>query len=109
MSLLQERSGALLKWIFQSAQAVPSQGLGDPAVLGLAAQQGRVLVSHDVTTMEVHFRDFIRSRDSPGLVIIPPKKVSIGVSIDSLLLPWELVDRTEMENRICLIPSLVIY
>jgi hypothetical protein len=53
---------------FQRAGTVPLEGLTDPAVLELAALQGRVLVSHDVTTMEAHFKDLIATRRSPGLV-----------------------------------------
>ena len=32
----------------------------DPEVLALAAEQQRVLVSHDVGTMPAHFREFRR-------------------------------------------------
>ena len=75
----------------------------------MAAQQGRVLVSHDVTTMEAHFRDFIPAQNSPGLVLIPQTTVSIGVAVRSLVWLWEVVDAAKMENRVCLILSLVIY
>jgi len=93
---------------FQPA-AVSLEGLDDLSVLGLAAQQGRVLVSHDVTTMEAHFREFIQTRTSPGLVLIPQRQVTIGQAVESLVLLWELADPADMENRVCLIPSLVIY
>ena len=33
---------------FRRAEAVPLEGLDDPVVLALAAEEGRVLVSHDV-------------------------------------------------------------
>ena len=56
---------------FRRAEAVPLEGLADPAVLALAADEGRVLVSHDVNTMERHFREFVGSRGSPGLILIP--------------------------------------
>lgn len=44
---------------------MPLEGLTDPVVLALAAQDGGVLVSHDVNTMEGHFREFIRDNKSP--------------------------------------------
>jgi hypothetical protein len=61
---------------FQRAGTVPLKGLSDTAVLELAAQEGRVLVSHDVTTMQLHFKDFIATREGPGLVLIPQMRVS---------------------------------
>ena len=50
---------------FRRAEAVPLEGLRDPVVLALAAQDGGVLVSHDVNTMEGHFWEFIRDNKSP--------------------------------------------
>jgi hypothetical protein len=94
---------------FRRAEAVPLEGLEDPIVLSLAAEDGRVLVSHDVNTMESHFRQFIRSKKSPGIILIPQQGVSIGQVIESLVFLWEVVDALELENRVCLIPSLVIY
>jgi hypothetical protein len=94
---------------FHRAEAVPLEGLDDPGVLVKAAEAGRVLVSHDVNTMELHFRSFTRGQTSPGLILIPQKRVSIGQAIDSLVLLWEVLDSADLENRICLVPSLVIY
>jgi hypothetical protein len=83
--------------------------LDDSAVLAKAAADGPVLVSHDVNTMERHFREFTASQPSPGLILIPQKRVSIGQAIGGLTLLWEALDANELENRICLLPSLVIY
>jgi hypothetical protein len=94
---------------FRRAEAVPLEGLDDPVVLARAAEAGRILVSHDVNTMERHFRDFTRNQRSPGLILIPQKRVSIGQAIESLVLLWEVLDASDLENRICLVPSLVIY
>lgn len=93
---------------FRRAEAVPLEGLGDPAVLFAAAQDGRVLVSHDVNTMERHFREFIKEHASPGLILIPQRRVSIGAAIESLVFLWEVLDAADLENRVCLVPSLVI-
>lgn len=94
---------------FRRAEAVPLEGLADPFVLSVAAEEGRVLVSHDVNTMEWHFQDFIQNRNSPGLILIPQTGVGIGQAIDGLILLWETLDATDLENRVCLFPSLVIY
>ena len=59
---------------FQSAQECLRDGMPDEVVLLIAATEGRVLVSHDVTTM-------------PGVILIP-KTVSIGMANEELVLLW---------------------
>ena len=51
---------------FKIAQGVLPEGTLDPEVLAFAAQHGRVLVSHDVNTMPLHFREFTSVRASPA-------------------------------------------
>ncbi len=94
---------------FRRAEAVPLEGLADPSVLALSAEEGRVLVSHDVNTMERHFRDFIQNQNSPGLILIPQARVSIRQAVDGLILLWAVLDAADLENRVCVFPSLVIY
>jgi predicted nuclease of predicted toxin-antitoxin system len=55
---------------FQTAAAAGLAGLRDPEVLALAARDGRVLVTHDQTTMPRHFAAFIATATSPGVLII---------------------------------------
>jgi len=59
-------------------------GTPDPRVLHIAADAGRVLVTGDLRTMRVHFREFVAPRESPGVPLIPSSR-SIGVAIDGLL------------------------
>ena len=42
------------------------QGVSDPDVLDKAADDGRVLVTHDHRTMPRHFAEFVSQRQSPG-------------------------------------------
>ena len=44
---------------FQGHVEIIPDGMPDPEVLQLAADAGRVLVSADVTTMIVHFTEFV--------------------------------------------------
>jgi hypothetical protein len=44
---------------FQSATDAGLAGLTDLAVLALASEQGRILVTHDKRTMPLHFATFI--------------------------------------------------
>lgn len=45
-------------------------GMPDPEVLRNAAEDDRVLVSHDLKTMPQHFGEFIELNSSPGVIII---------------------------------------
>lgn len=90
---------------FMLANQVPLEGVKDPAVLAWAAQAGRVVVSHDVNTMPAHFRNFVRQRSSPGLVLIP-QDLSIGNAVDSLLLICHACKPSELQNRVWLVPNL---
>jgi hypothetical protein len=93
---------------FKRAQDAPLEGLADSAVLSATAQEHRVLVSHAVSTMPGHLREFVRERTSPGVLVIP-QELSIGKAIENLLLISEACDPRDLENRVCLVPSLVMY
>ena len=56
---------------FKLAQQASLDGMPDLEVLAFAAREGRVLVTHDVTTMPSHFEEFVRERQSPGVIITP--------------------------------------
>jgi predicted nuclease of predicted toxin-antitoxin system len=80
------------------------RGLLDPEVLEKAAQDGRILVSHDASTMIVHFANFLASgKHSPGVIIIR-QSVPIGVSIDELHIVWEASSPEEWIDRLEFLP-----
>ncbi len=93
---------------FKRAAEVPLEGVPDQLVLAVAAEQRRVLVSHDVSSMPDHFREYVRHRGSPGLILVP-RELSIGRAIESILLISEACAEHDLANRVCLVPSLVIY
>ncbi|MGD0617519.1 MAG: DUF5615 family PIN-like protein [Bryobacteraceae bacterium] len=88
---------------FQDAQAGNVIGIRDPEVLTLAAEAGRVLVSHDRRTMLKHFARFIRRQNSPGLIIVS-QDLDIGRAIEELLLIWMATDAVEWENVAVFLP-----
>ena len=55
---------------FRSAANARLIGLADPIVLRSAAETQRVLVSQDRRTIPAHFRDFIESATSPGVLLL---------------------------------------
>ena len=71
---------------FRTAQAALLDSVNDLEVLRLAASEGRILVSHDVTTMAGTFEQFIRSGNrSPGLFLVP-QDARVSNVVESLLL-----------------------
>ena len=72
---------------FQTASALGLHEVPDPRVLALAAQQGRVLVSHDRRTLPNHFKKFIESQASPGVIIVS-QRLAIGTASELLRLLW---------------------
>ena len=71
----------------QTAFAAGLEGVKDPEVLAIAAQQERILVSHDWKTMPSAFAEFTISSQSSGVIIVS-RKLPIEVVIEELLLIW---------------------
>ena len=88
---------------FQSAAQSGLAGLSDLEVLAGAAQEGRLLVSHDETTMPRHFAEFINSRESTGLLIVS-QALSHSVVVEELHLIWAASEAEEWINRISYLP-----
>jgi hypothetical protein len=89
---------------FLTAHAAGLRGLTDPEVLTLAAQQRRVLVSHDVGTMPAHFRSFRRAGNRSAGVFLVPQSLDTGAAIEELMLIWRASDSAEWENRLVWLP-----
>jgi len=88
---------------FQDAKAGDVIGVSDLNVLSIAARLGRILVSHDRSTMPAHFAQFLTTRPSPGLIIVV-QDLDIGRSIEELLLIWTATDIDEWQNKIGYVP-----
>lgn len=88
---------------FQTAFAAGLEGVKDSGVLAIAAQQGRILVSHDRKTMPSEFATFITSNQSSGVIIVS-RKLPIEVVIEELLLIWAASSAEEWVNRIAKLP-----
>ena len=88
---------------FQTAHEVLLGGMSDTEVLTLAAREGRILVSHDRRTMPRHFGEFIKSRQSPGLLIIPQHAELLPV-IEDLILIWSASEAEEYVNSVRALP-----
>ena len=88
---------------FQTAHEAGLKGLPDHEVLALAARDGRVLVSHDQSTMPYHFAEFIQENESAGVFIIP-QGWPYFIAAEELLLMWAASEAEEWVNCICHLP-----
>ena len=88
---------------FQTATAANLAGLDDMAVLALAAYDGRVLMTHDQSTMPEHFARFISEHNSPGL-LVAPQHLAPALIVEELLLIWSATEADEWRNRIAYLP-----
>ena len=88
---------------FQTAHAADLAGLNDVAVLRLAAEHGRVLVSHDRRTMPHYFGQFIVEQRSPGLLIVSRKQPIARIAEDIFLI-WSASTADEWVDHIRWLP-----
>lgn len=88
---------------FRTATVAGLAGLKDAEVLALGARDGRILVTHDQTTMPKHFGQFIHSSQSPGLIVVL-QSLPVREVVDALILIWMATQPEEWNNRIAYLP-----
>ena len=79
------------------------RGIPDAQVLAVAAQEGRMLLSHDHRTMPKHCGDFIATPESPG-VIIMPQRMLISVAVEWIITIWAASEAEGWTNQILILP-----
>jgi len=88
---------------FHTAEAESLGGLPDPKVLERAAEEGCILVTHDLQTMPRHFAAFITTQQSAGLLLVP-QSLPIAAAVDDLLLIWSTMEAEEWINLMWYLP-----
>ncbi len=88
---------------FRTAAVASLRGLTDAEVLALAAHERRILVTHDAKTMPRHFAEFVQSRQSAGVIIIP-QHLPVSAVVEELLLISSATSSEDWTNRICYLP-----
>ena len=79
-------------------------GADDPTILGWAAQQGRILLTHDVSTMTRHAYDRVRAGlPMPGVLEVG-HKVAVSEAIEDILLFAECSLDGEWEGQVRYLP-----
>ena len=85
-------------------QDVGLTGVEDPAVLAWAAEEQRVVLTHDVSTMTRYAYDRVRTgKAMPGVVEVP-LDLSIGAAIGDILLLAAASYPEELEGRVLHLP-----
>ncbi len=85
-------------------QDVGLSGADDPTVLEWAAQEGRVLLTHDVSTITHHAYERIRAgRAMPGVFEVG-RGIPIGSAIDDILLLAEYSLDDEWNGQVRYLP-----
>jgi hypothetical protein len=85
-------------------QDVGLSGADDPAILEWAAQEGRVLLTHDVTTITRYAYERVHAgKPMPGVFEVS-RKVPSGVAIEDILLIAECSLEGEWEGQVRYLP-----
>jgi len=79
-------------------------GADDPIVLEWAAQQTRILLTHDVQTMTKYAYNRVREQKYMPGVFEVKRGISINVIVDDLVLIIDYGELSEWENKVTYIP-----
>lgn len=102
----------ILRGVFRRVPAVDlvrAQDVGlaetlDPLVLEAAAEEGRVVLSHDVSTMRpAAYERVAAGLPMPGLFLVP-QSMPIGTAIEELVILVECSREGEWEGRVEYLP-----
>ena len=86
------------------AQDAGFSGTGDPVLLEWTAEEGRILLTHDVSTMTRYAYDRVRSgKPMPGVFEVS-RRTPIGEVIDDILLIAEGSFPQEWEGQVRYLP-----
>jgi hypothetical protein len=78
-------------------------GASDSAVLRIAAESGRILISDDRKTTPGHLARFLESQSSPGVIVVS-QDLDVGAAIEDLLIIWAASDADEWRNQLGFVP-----
>ncbi len=86
------------------AQEAGLSGADDPSILEWAAREGRVLLSHDVSTITRYAYERIRAgQEMPGVFEVS-REIPIGIVIEDLLLLADYSLEREWEGQVRYLP-----
>ena len=77
--------------------------MSDPEVLALAAEDGRILVTHDGKTMPRHFGQHLAHAHSAGVLVVP-QSLPVSIAAEQILLIASATEAEEWVDRISRLP-----
>lgn len=90
---------------YEIAQRTEMQGSEDPTLLAWAAEQDRILITHDINTVPKYAYERVAAgQPLPGVIIVP-EDMQIGEAIEELLIIIECSDQSEYENQVIHVPQ----
>jgi len=89
---------------YVTVRQISMTGLSDPALLEWAANEGRIVITHDVNTLTKHARERMRQGLRMAGVIIIPDQLDVGRAIDDLEMIAESATASDLENQIQYLP-----
>ena len=85
-------------------QRTAFQGAADPILLQWAADQDRVVVTHDINTMPGYAYERVATgQPMPGVIIIP-KILPIGTAIEELITVLACDEPDDLNNQVMYLP-----
>jgi hypothetical protein len=85
-------------------QDVGLRSQDDPVILAWAAEEGHVMLTHDIRTMPSFAAQRIAAgQKMPGLIVVPDQ-MPIGPAIEDLLVIAECTESAEWQGRIEYLP-----
>ena len=89
---------------FVVVQGTALQGVQDPPLLAWAAEQQRIVVTHDLKTMPKHAYERMKTgQPMPGVIAVPDS-LAIGQVIEELVTLIDCSDQHEWENLVVYLP-----
>lgn len=85
-------------------QDVGSRTMDDPTILAWAAEQGRVLITHDSRTMPDFAHHRVAELSPMPAVLVVPTTMPIGVAIEELSAIASASESDEWANRVVYLP-----
>jgi len=85
-------------------QETKLKGLRDPLLLAWAAENQRIIVTHDVNTMPKYAYERLRAgQPMPGVIVIP-EDLAVSKAIEDLATLIECCEPEEMNNQVKYLP-----
>lgn len=89
---------------FVRAQEVGLGGCADSQLLEWAAENQRIIVSHDVNTLPMFaWQRVAEGRIMPGILLVPPS-LAMTTVIEDLILVAETCQESELEDQVWYLP-----